>query len=817
MKIRNYSCIPKLLFLTVSLFTAHFGMSQSISGYVLDSLDNKPIPFVNIIIDGTNHGTSSDIDGFFEILPSGYPMKIKLHSLGYTDTTITFSFPQTTTIKLLEKSITLGEAVVVAGENPAIPIIKKAIENRKINDPEKNYPFTYSTYSKMVFGPEIGHSQANIILSDTSSAFDSASYAFREAMKKHYFFITETVTERKFIPPSTSFENVTANRVSGLENPAFTMIATEFQPFSYYSDYVDIIGLKYLSPLARNSYNNYVFELKDAFRENNDTMYVIHFQPKKGSSFNGLKGSLTINSHFYAIQNIQVTQANPTSTMQVTVEQMSQFIDNKQWFPIQFNTHIVFKMDNTSSSAMAFDFIDAKGKTYIRNIKVGVEFSKKEFPNVDLQLDSEANKQTSDFWTNQRKEPLSNKEENTYTVVDSIGKELKLDQKMKLAEAVVTGFVPIGPVSIELNKLIDYNLYQGLRLGLGVRTNDKISKVVSVGGYAAYGFNDVHWKYGGDLKFVISRKNDISAGVKYLNDLTPTAAVDYFKKETFNLRSYSNLYINKMDKIEGFEVYATFRALRDFQNQLFFNSYSQSYNYNYTYAPKNDTVLTSNNAFKRVEVGWSFRFGLKEKYMRNFNQNISLGTKYPYLWVRFAAGNEVFGSDFNYEKIDARVSKKFLIKGLGKLGFQVQGGTTTGEVPLNMFHFGNGMRISGFNLYIENAFNTMAPNEFVSQTYLSGFLHLNIGAIYKTQYSAPEISLVTAAGWGTLDHKSDHRGMEFSTMEKGYYESGLLLDNIIILNTSGIGVGAFYRYGPYAFPNVADNFGFSFTFMYVLQ
>jgi hypothetical protein len=131
------------------------------------------------------------------------------------------------------------------------------------------------------------------------------------------------------------------------------------------------------------------------------------------------------------------------------------------------------------------------------------------------------------------------------------------------------------------------------------------------------------------------------------------------------------------------------------------------------------------------------------------------------------------------------------------------------------------MRVSGFNLYIENAFNTMAPNEFVSQTYASGFLHYNMGALYKVKNSATELSLVTGIGWGTLENPEYHQGLPFQTMEKGFFESGLLFDNVFVYNTLGIGigigVGVFYRYGPYALPEVKDNFGFNMTVLYVIQ
>ncbi|MFT4752842.1 MAG: hypothetical protein ACI9GM_000575 [Salibacteraceae bacterium] len=809
--------IRKLIFVLSISWLCNVANSQSISGFVVDHMDDSRLAFVSVIIEGTTMGSVSDIDGYFTLTPTEYPVNLRFHTLGYLDTTITFNKAQKLRVALVEKVLELREAVIIAGENPAIRIVKKAIENRDLNNPEKNYAFTYETYSKMVFGPDVSHFNEGIVLTDSSSSSDSSMYRFNTAMNQHYLFITETVSERKFLPPNHSFEKVIANRFSGLSNPTFTMIATEFQPFSYYSDYVEVIGLKYLSPLAKNSFKDYVFELKEILYENGDSIYVIYFQPKKGTTFYGLRGTMSINSNQYAIQNIRVKQASPVSSMQIEMEQMSEFVNGKYWFPVQFNTHIEMKLDQSANSDLGISFINARGKTYVKNIHLDAELNKKDFPNVQLELEESANTKSEEFWKSARKEELNSKETNTYVVIDSIGVAEKLDKKLKLIEDIATGLIPIGPVSIELGKIADFNQVEGIRLGLGVRTNDKISKYFSVGGYGAYGFSDKEFKYGGDLKLNLLPKNDVFAGIQYRNDVTPTALVEWHKPPEFNLRSYSDLFISKMDHIEGFEAYVTFRAIRDFQNKVFFNNYSQSYSHSYTYVPNGDTVLTPNKSFNRAEIGWAFRFGLREKYIRSFNKNISMGTKYPYVWVRLAAADEVLGSSFNYQKIDVKVSKNYLIKGVGEIGFQFSGGTTMGDVPLSLLHFGSGMRVNGINLYIENGFNTMAPNEFVSQSYASGFFHYNIGAMYKKPYSAPEISFVTAAGWGTLDTPEFHQDFTYETMEKGFFESGILLDNVLVMNTSGIGLGVFYRYGAYALPEVKDNFGFSFTIKYVFQ
>ena len=48
-------------------------------------------------------------------------------------------------------------------------------------------------------------------------------------------------------------------------------------------------------------------------------------------------------------------------------------------------------------------------------------------------------------------------------------------------------------------------------------------------------------------------------------------------------------------------------------------------------------------------------------------------------------------------------------------------------------------------------------------------------------------------------------------MEKGYFESGIVIDGILANPMAKLGLGVFYRYGPYSLPNVWDNFAWKYS------
>ena len=786
-----------LILLTFS-FSGLFG--QEITGTITNKTSNIPVAFASVLSQGTTQRTTTGRDGKFSLTVHHFPVSLKIVAIGYADTVFRVTSSTELNIKL---SVQKGKKKKASsGGVTATAVIKKAIDFRGVNDPESNYPFTYKSYSKMVFGPAF---------------LDSVNTTQTNGIKRErYHFMSETVTKRKFFPPDFSDERVVGNRFSGLMNPDFTIEAGEFQPFSFYKDYVKVLGINFLSPLARKSYRNYDFTLTDSYYQDRDTLYVIQFQPKNGSTFNGLKGIMTINSNKYAVQNIQVSQSNPYSQVSIELEQFSEYIDTLQWFPVKFKTHLVYSKKKKKLD-LGIALIEATGVTYIRDIKIAAKIYKEDFKELGIILTDKANTHTKHYWEKQRETPADELELNTFKIVDSLGQVNNYDSKQLIAEGLPKGNVPIGPVSIELDKLIDYNNYEGVRLGLGIRTNDKVSKYFSVGGYGAYGFRDEKTKYGADLKLNISRKNHIYAGFKYKNDVIASGGNTFYKSGAFNLRTYSNIYVERMDLVTGFEAYFKFRALRDFQNKLFYSSYSQLYNYDYSFVNGADTLLTTREKFNKVEVGLSMRFGFREKYAQMLNQSVSMGTRFPYLWFRVAYSDPSIGSTFKYTKLDAKIEKTYRVKGIGKIGFMVMAGKTLGDAPSQMLHYGRGMRSSDAGLYIESAFNTMIPNEFLSDQYASVHLNVNFGKLYKSKFSAPEFSLVTALGWGSLENKENHQGITFNTMEKGFYESGLVLDNILAYKLLGVGAGAFYRYGDYAFDKTSENIAVRVSVFYVIQ
>ncbi len=105
-------------FLLGLLTLSAFAQSGTIKGRVTNKINNEPIPFANILVAGTDRGTTSDEDGFYEITgltPDLYDLRASF--LGFNDVTIyeiqvTNAKPAVINIEMEENIQQLEEVVV---------------------------------------------------------------------------------------------------------------------------------------------------------------------------------------------------------------------------------------------------------------------------------------------------------------------------------------------------------------------------------------------------------------------------------------------------------------------------------------------------------------------------------------------------------------------------------------------------------------------------------------------------------------------------------------------------------------------------------
>ncbi len=138
-----YSEIEKLLNVTISKNKTHIIIKSSesekirISGIVIDSVTQKPLPYAHLLIKNSGSGTISNIIGrfSFQIANKNKGFNLEFSFIGYESQTITIPAENTENliIKLKPRPYALADIYVLPNGNEAVDIVKRAVKNIKRN------------------------------------------------------------------------------------------------------------------------------------------------------------------------------------------------------------------------------------------------------------------------------------------------------------------------------------------------------------------------------------------------------------------------------------------------------------------------------------------------------------------------------------------------------------------------------------------------------------------------------------------------------------------------------------------------------------
>ena len=222
------------------------------------------------------------------------------------------------------------------------------------------------------------------------------------------------------------------------------------------------------------------------------------------------------------------------------------------------------------------------------------------------------------------------------------------------------------------------------------------------------------------------------------------------------------------------------------------------YNFN-----TNDSIY--NGKFRTSTLGFKLRIAFGERYMLSPKGLVTVTPGKPVLWLSYQKGlKDVFESPFDFDRLQMQLSHSWLIPYFGKSKVVLQAGCVFGDVPL-METFNIFANNESLGLYATESFATMQLNEFLCDKFALLFISHNFGKFFKTKYFSPDFILETNMGWGDISDIHKHEGLELKSMKDGYFESGLVIDNIIRVAFTRIGFGAFYRYGAYSYEKGIDN------------
>jgi hypothetical protein len=825
----------RLFCLLTLFFTLTIQAQFQISGIVTDS-NNKPLPFATITtLD--NSSTITDVDGKFTFKTLTKSGNFTVSYIGFQSKIIALAENKKFySVSLSQKTDDLKE-VIVSNENPALTIIKKVIANKNNNNPQKRLKsFDYKTYNKLIVtaNPDSidGRIDSSAVYKDLNKKkinIDSSDYKFKEIISKQHLFQTEKVSQYQFGNNKLK-ETVLGTKIAGFKNPIYEVIAFNLQSISIYDNKYELFETKYENPISNTAPATYNYKLLDTVNIKGRETFMIYFKNKHKRKTSGLEGVLYIDSQNFAIAKAVM---RIKGVLDISgIHEFDYVSGEKIWFQsnttfkivkgkndddikilggtIQFDGDVEDNFEQRKKSASDFTYLLSESNNFDIHYNPDTPIKN---PSLYIEIKDDASKKPEGFWNKYRKEILDQKSQKTYQLLDSLSVSRRIEKRLGFGRKIINGYIPIGPVDLDLKKIISYNNYEGFRLGLGGVTNDKFSKDFRIEGYTAYGTKDGVVKYNLGAGVLLDRNTNTWVNGSYTDDVREIAstlfAVDkrvfkIYDPRPINISTFyhynswkANVQTKIIPKTEAvLELARTyvepkFDYLFNYNGQLYSNYIMTTAMLSIVWAPFSDFMQTPTG---RTESDKRF-----PRFTFQYTQSLP----------------DVLDNDFNFGKIDFKTEyeKKYLNG--QKTSLLLQGGYAFGDVPLT--HLYNTMPnnltketvIQRITFAGRNSFETMFFNEFFSSQYIFFQIKHGFNRLRILKKVRPTVVLVSRMAWGNMEKPEQHVGPTYKTLDKGFFESGIELNKIY----KGFGLGGFYRYGPNQLFKFEDNIAVKISYV----
>ena len=809
---------PSFILLCLLLLGGTCVHAQQATVKVSDRQTGEPLPFVHVWLKGTTNGGITDTNGVFS-LPGVFRAtdSLRISSVGYATFTVSAFSKDTVRVGLESLSRDMNTVEIVAGENPAIILLRKVLERKPTYNPRFRDYFRYDSYSKIEINflkvsktppkkgllKEFGFMWNNI---DTTDSNRTLLPVFFSETAADYYYRRDPFKEK---------EIVKGTRVSGFENPDVSRMVSDINnKVDLYNEYLYIFNKNFPSPLNDNFKMHYFYYLDDSFSVDGVLHYLVNFTPRNTAD-PGFTGHLIINGNDYAVSETHMIYRAAGNVNYIRGFDIDLYYTR---YPegIWFQYKQVLKADLAPVEKM-------EGIPGVYVIKTGLysnpAFTEppdlKVFRGEDkLVMNEEALEQKESFWQEKRPEALTSKESMIYRSVDTLRRNTKFRILKGLFTAVGSGYIRTGKIDVgNVQTFFSWNPVEGYRAKLGFRTNRFLSKKFTSEFWVAYGFKDHRVKGGTEIAYyplgIFKRRHNI--GVRAVYDMEQIGMSQ-------NALPLDNLFtsISRTSKLNRLTL--TQEGVIHYEHDWFDGFITRIAAVYRRVMPKGDFRfeelepggLTHNlREITNTELVFNLRFAYNDRrFSPDFKRRVFLN-KYPVLSAEVAHGFKgIFGSDYNYWRMKVRVSHRQKMGKLGYMDYMVEGGKIWGNLPYHLLevHTGNQSFVND-----DVAFNTMRYFEFVSDAYLAihmenhfeGFFLNRIPLIKKLKWREFIVNKVLL---GHLSQKNRQGPLQYpdglSGLKQPYWETGFGIENIFKV----FRIDFLWRIGPIDNPDVKHRF-----------
>lgn len=789
-------------FLLLTLTFCSFSLWGQHTFEIKDQANDLPVANVEVLDSSKEILGVSNQDGIVDLKDN--TLIIFIDHPGFPPQSIQLS-PEQKVIYLNSDLVNLKDVEVIANDSKSLNLIRKVIENQKRNSPKSLSSYRYDAYTKLWVDAQ---GDSLVYIQNPKTEADSTQNRTKKLLENSMLFLSERAIEHNYDQKLGEKNEVKAARISGLKTPLYELIALQPISTEFNENEFNFFFRKFINPLSKAGLKNYNYIITDTIVSEGKKQVEVSFNSKNRQK-KALYGYALIDLTSYALTKFYAE--NQTKAGSDTYIEMIYSPYKGVWIPARQ----VFKVDaNNMSYSVEKDSINTEGEkvaykenkktrswltaqSTFSNFKTPIDFDSQVFKGYANEVKKEA---FTDFNTkikSFRKDDLTDRERTTYVKVDSIGKKAKVDRNIKLFRIITQqGWLNFGPVDLHLLDLLQFNDYEGYRLGLNFRTSHKFSQNFGLNTRVHYGLNDKVVKYGLGGWLSVNNATDAQLFADFSDDIVASGRFQFPNLNMFNyLRNQQEgtsdyLFIDKVNAQFGYRQ----DVWRKLGMELSFNYAKERSLFDYQF--KDDAV---DKTYQTNTAQLALRYVPKEEKIQTPMGNFILNSGAPMYFLTLNQGLNLLDGENEFTRIEFLTLQKLNIF-KSPTYLNVRAGKVFGEVPV--WHYFDGLgrarmkdsfwkraRIGGSQI-----FETMPQGVFVSDQFIFGSIKQKVLNLKVVKDKSIPIHLLYKAGVGNLSHKANHRGLNLQAMDQVYQEAGIEINKLVM---GLFGVGMYYRFGAY--------------------
>ena len=709
-----------------------------IKGVVSDSLTGEPIPFANVVFQGKNIGTTTDMDGKYILESEWGSDKLIFSSLGYAKKVV--KIPKGSSVVINAKLVSTSQELEAFEfkskkrkyrnkENPAVILIRNVLAHR---DENRGGAFEYLEYERYV-------KREYDLNNFTEKLFETPGMEGFQVLRD--YVDTSELNGKPFLPLMIQEkisgvylrnygkevkEVVTATRLSGFNNGNISSGVDQFMSkiggeVNIYESKILLFDKSFTSPISSIGPTIYRYYITDSMTVDGYKYKQLSFMPRNHTMI-AFTGHMWVGDSLnnYAVKSIELNiddrmNINFVDDMRITQE----FSKNEDigWHIDKEIMIVDFQLVGKTTGVYS-----TKTSSYSK-YKANYEHPDEFYSKVNtLSYDVDEEELPEEYWAEHRHEELTETEQGVYELADTIVNIRQfqiLNTVVRLLGSAYLGVkkVDIGPMT----SLLSYNTVEGVRIRTGFRTNLKFSKEWRFSGWVAYGLTDQRFKYKGEVEYFFDKNPFRRLSVSYIDNIyQPGFAIRNIPQDHY-LLSFGppnpNMFYEKMFKVQ--------------YDHEWFNGFSNSFSTRIRELRANRLNTMEHVVTNEVEdvivdnsITIGTRFSIDERFLQGEFMRKPIKTTAPVFKLNYTFSSKALGSDYNYHRINFRLEKRFMPGIFGFTDIEIEADKVFGKVayPLLVIHKGNGTIT-----YDKSVYNMMRFMEFASDESVGIFLehHFN--------------------------------------------------------------------------------------------